>query len=66
MRNPPLPPQTPDNIRRRREAVGLTQAEAAALVYVTPRAWQRWESGDRAIPLATWELFLAKIGALKL
>lgn len=28
---------------------GLTQAQAAALVYPELRAWQYWEKGDRSV-----------------
>lgn len=58
----------PADIRTARLAANLTQAEAALLVAdVLPdraeRTWQNYEadihkSHHRAIPLATWELFL--------
>lgn len=47
--------------RTARLAIGMTTAEAAQLVHVTRRAWELWEAGDRAIPAATLELFIAKI-----
>lgn len=58
---------TPDEIRSARRHAGLTQAEAAQLIspaQVMPyRSWQSYEVaedkvGARAIPLASWELFL--------
>lgn len=59
---------TPEQVLEARRAAQLTQAEAALLV--TPaagarpeRTWQNYEAAEgtkahRAIPLATWELFL--------
>jgi putative transcriptional regulator len=56
---------TPAEIRAAREAAGLTQTAAAALVHAELRTWQHWESSAgaddrRAMPLAAWELFLIK------
>ena len=45
-----------------REKYGWTQTEAAALVHVTLRAWQWWESGKRRMPIGLWELILIKAG----
>lgn len=50
----------PDDIKRMRRQAGLTQTEAAALVYVDVRAWQYWEAGERNMPRAIWELFTLK------
>jgi len=52
---------TPAEIRARREAAGLTQAQAAELVHLgaQPR-WAEYENGERNIDLARWELFLIK------
>ena len=62
-----VPTPTPNRLRKIRAAAGLTQTEAAAVVYVGLRAWQRWEQdgGDnsRAMPAAAWELFLLKLPA---
>lgn len=44
----------PDEIRAYRG--GLTQAEAATIVYVSWRTWQVWESGRSAMPPGLWEL----------
>lgn len=52
---------TPDEVKIAREAAGLTQVEAARLIYVTERAWQRYEAGERQMPAGYWELFLLKI-----
>ena len=53
---------TPADVRSARAAVGLTQTQAAALIYKKLLAWQRYESGDRAMDAAYWELFLIKTG----
>ena len=54
--NNPLPAE----IRRSREAAGLTQTQAAALLHCGLRAWQKWESGERRMHPAMWELFQIK------
>lgn len=56
---------TPAQIKSARTAAGLTQTQAAQLVHAGLKTWQNWESetGEgRKIPLASWELFLIKIG----
>ncbi|MDE1907516.1 MAG: helix-turn-helix transcriptional regulator [Rhodospirillales bacterium] len=55
--NPP-----PESIRAAREAAGLTQTQAAALVYTTLSGWQRWEQGERGMHPGLWELFRIKVG----
>jgi putative transcriptional regulator len=52
---------TPEQIKKARLDAGLTQAQAAALVYSELRAWQYWEKGDRSMHPAFWELFNIKI-----
>ena len=58
---------TPAEVRLARKRAKLTMAESAVLVSPAKsfpyRTWQSYEvakgnSGHRAIPLATWELFL--------
>jgi hypothetical protein len=58
---------TPDQVRAARKPLGLSQSDAARLVSPAQkspyRSWQSYEvatgsPGSRAIPLATWELFL--------
>lgn len=39
---------------------GLTQAQAAAIVGVSRRTWQRWEAGDTRMPVAASQLFEIK------
>ena len=51
---------TPADVKSARAAVGLTQTQAAALIYKKLLAWQRYESGDRAMDYALYELFLLK------
>lgn len=52
---------SPHEIRAARQAAGLTQAEAAALVHAASyRTWQDWETGRRPMPLMAWELFCIK------
>ena len=53
MKNPP----SPAKIRALRQDKGSTQAEAAGLLDVTPRAWQHWEAGSRPINGPAWRLF---------
>lgn len=61
--NPP-----PTEIRAAREAAGLTQTEAGALIYSRARTWQNWEAPPgviehRRMPPAAWQLFLSKLRA---
>ena len=54
-------------VRAAREAAGLTQAQAAALVYASLRNWQQWEQAEgassaRRMHPAIWELFRMKAG----
>ena len=52
-------PPTKEEIAEMRRLSGLTQKQAAALVYRERLAWQRWEAGG-PIDMACWELFLLK------
>lgn len=51
---------SPYEIRAYRLAAGLTQTEAARLIHTACRTWQQWESGDRKMHPAFWELFQYK------
>ena len=53
---------SPDTFRTARKRLGLTQAEAARLAFVSLRAWVKYESGERAIPAPTWALFRVLAG----
>ena len=54
---------TPADVKSARLAAGLTQKQAAAVIYKDIRAWQRYESGDRHMDAALYELFLLKVGS---
>ena len=51
---------TPLEVVAARDAAGLTQKAAAAVVYTKMNAWQRWEAGDREMHPAFFELFKIK------
>lgn len=51
---------TPQQIKEWRTDARLTQAQAAALIHSAQRSWQKWESGERAMHPAFWELFIMK------
>ena len=55
---------TPTQIKDARQAAGLTQTQAAGIIYKKVLAWQRYESGDRAMDAALYELFLIKTGQI--
>lgn len=63
-RSSPARNPRPVEIRAAREAAGLTQTAAAALIYCQLRAWQQWEAGDRQMHPAFWELWRAKASSL--
>ena len=55
---------TSAEVRAAREAAGLTQAEAAALVHASTRNGQQWEQAEganvRRMHPGLWELFRIK------
>jgi len=53
-----------EEVRAAREAAGLTQTAAAALVHATCRSWQQWEAGDRRMHPGLLELFRIKSATL--
>lgn len=57
---------SPQQVRQAREAAGLTQDQAAALVYSTGRNWRMWEAegvaSARKMHPAIFELFRLKAG----
>lgn len=60
---------TPDEIRALREAHGLSEQAAAALVYTTAANWIAWETershaNARRMHPAFWELFERKVREL--
>lgn len=56
---------TKEQVKATRESAGLTQAEAAALLYLTVKAWGAWEQGVRRMSPGYWELFNLKIKKIK-
>lgn len=57
---------TPDEVRAAREKAGLTQAQAAAKVLGSTKAWIKWESMDatenRRMHPGLFKLFLITTG----
>jgi hypothetical protein len=51
----------PDEIRAARNALGITQEQAGAVIYCTGRAWRQYELGGRQMHPAFWELFRIKM-----
>jgi DNA-binding transcriptional regulator YiaG len=64
-RSNPAANPTPAEIRAARESAGLTQTEAAELIYCNLRTWQQWEHNDRRMHPAFWELFRIKSDSAK-
>jgi len=50
----PARPPTPIQIRAARERAGLTQTEAADLIWIGLRQWQRYEDGTQPMHPAYW------------
>ncbi|MDX9742068.1 MAG: XRE family transcriptional regulator [Gammaproteobacteria bacterium] len=50
----------PAEIRAAREASGLTQSQAAALIHSTLRTWQDWEADKARMHPGLWEFFKLK------
>ncbi|HSY46923.1 MAG TPA: hypothetical protein VK800_12795 [Steroidobacteraceae bacterium] len=48
-------------IRQLRETYGLSQTQAAELVYSTLRSWQNWESGQVGMHPAIWAWFRHRV-----
>jgi len=57
---------TPEQIKQARYTAGKTLTQAAEIVHVNLRTWQKWERAERAMSLTAWELFLLKTGQIKL
>ena len=51
---------SPSTIRTTRLSLGLTQAQAGAVVWASARTWRAWEAGFRVMPGSKWELFQFK------
>ena len=61
LKNAPGANPKPQQIIDARLAAGLTQTEAAALIYSTWRTWQDWEAGIARMHPAFWELWRLKV-----
>lgn len=55
-------PPTPAAIIAAREAAGLTQKQAGAVLYCSERTWQDWERGRRVMMPVLFECFLGRAG----
>lgn len=60
-----IEPIEPIEIKKARQAAGLTQKQAGEVVRAKRRTWQDWELGNRNMPIAKWELFMIKTGGEK-
>lgn len=62
----PLPGREPrpEEVRQYRDAAGLTQQQAADVIYTSLRNWENWEQGygERRMPASAFELFLLRTG----
>ncbi len=56
---------THEDLKKERERAGLSVTQAARLVHVSDRTWQRYESGKQAIPGAIVDLFQIKTKELR-
>ncbi len=55
-RGSPSAAPAPEVVRQFRRSLELSASQAARLVHVSPRSWLQWESGDRRMHPAFWEL----------
>lgn len=55
---------SPADIRAAREAVRLTQAQAAALIGRSLRVWQAYEGGARGLDPILWLVWRIRAGLL--
>lgn len=60
MHTPSIATPSPREIFDARTEVGLSQEQAAALLYQTAATWERWERGALLMRPALWELFVSK------
>jgi len=56
---------SPAQIVAARQHAELTQAQAAAKIGGSVRAWEKWEAGERRMHPGLFELFLIKTGQPK-
>ena len=57
---------TPQEVKALRLESGLTQTKFAELAGYKLRICQLWESGDSEMKTGIWELYLIKLGHIKL
>jgi transcriptional regulator with XRE-family HTH domain len=50
---------TPEQIRKRRERVHLSQLASARLIHVSLRSWEDWEAGRTRMHPNHWRAYLA-------
>lgn len=55
---------TASQVRKAREAAGLSRDAAAALVYRSKRVWEKYETGERNMDAAVWELWQIKVNGV--
>ena len=53
-----------EQIRAARINAGLTQTQAAEIIYSGLRQWQKWECGEHRMHPGLFELFLKKTGQI--
>lgn len=65
-RTKPVPDGTPspEEIKAARAAAGLTQREAATLIWYEEIAWKQWEGGTRRMHPCAWWAFQQRASAL--
>jgi transcriptional regulator with XRE-family HTH domain len=59
-------PPTPSEVRALRASVGLSQLKLAALLGVSERTWERWETGLTECAPVTWRGVVATLQDLGL
>lgn len=59
-RSPKYPCPEPAAIKRARREAGLTQTQAATLIYKALRTWQQYEGGQRKMDPQLWETWRQK------
>lgn len=65
-RGEPAESPTPERVREWRQALGWSAARCGALVHTTGRVWYGWESGERRMHPAFWELARIKATATQI
>jgi len=50
---------SPEEVKSARKARGLSQQQAANIIFVSPSTWGRWERGNNLMPPKLFRLFIA-------